>query len=187
MTCWVVIPIKALDDCKTRLRPALTDAARRTLVQSMLANVLRAAQGAASVDRIALLGPDRHNAPASILHLTDPGLDLNAALTSAAQSIYGARLIIVAADLPHITSADIMALAQTKGAAIGPDCAGAGTNALSLPLPQAREFQFQFGERSFARHQAEAARLGLTPQIIHSPTLGLDIDTPADLAALGRS
>ena len=65
--------------------------------------------------------------------------------------------------------------------AIAPDRHGRGTNALSLPLPEAEGFTFAFGPDSFALHNLEAARLGLKIEEIHSPGLACDIDEPADL------
>lgn len=186
MTCWVVIPIKPLDQCKTRLRAVLSDGERGALVREMLANVVRAAQSAPSIAQVAVLGPMAYEL--DLPHLAEPAdSDLNAALASARQALehQGAtRLIVAAADLPRVTSADIEALAGVEGVAIAPDRAGAGTNALSLPLPGAHGFRFQFGEGSFARHRAEAEQLGLPLQIIRTDTLALDIDTPADLEFL---
>jgi 2-phospho-L-lactate guanylyltransferase len=185
VSCWVVIPIKALNDCKTRLRPALDDGARRALVRSMLDNVIHAAQSARLVDNIALLGPNRHNASASIELIRDDGADLNAALHGAALKLKQAtRIIFVAADLPRVTTMDIETLASADGAAIAPDRSGSGTNALSLPAPSARAFRFQFGPGSFDLHCGEADRLALPTQIVSSDTLALDIDTPEDLDTL---
>lgn len=183
MTCWVVIPLKAIDECKTRLRPALGDAERRALVRRMLLHVLQAAHGARGVDHVALLGPERHEAPDWVEFLPDTGTSLNAALTSAL-TLGASRIVIVPADLPKLRSADVEALIQVQpdAIAIAPDRAGAGTNALSLPLPQAQAFRFQFGEGSFQLHSAEAERLGLPLAAVRSETLGLDVDTAADLA-----
>ena len=191
MKRWIVTPIKAPEACKTRLAPALGEAARRELVGSMLRHVVGVAQRAAGAgDQVLLLGPSRHGLSGGIARLDDPGGGLNAALAAAAQAAEAAgvdRLVIVAADLPRLTRADLAALlaADPGEAAIAPDCGGAGTNALSLPLPAARGFRFAYGAGSFARHQAEAARLGLPLAVIRSDTLGLDIDEPQDLCALG--
>ena len=89
-------------------------------------------------------------------------------------------------DLPELASGDVAALAALPPGVLGvaPDRKGEGTNALSLPLPAARGFRFQYGPGSFAAHSAEAVRLGLELQVVHSDTLGLDVDDPADLAAL---
>jgi 2-phospho-L-lactate guanylyltransferase len=186
VTCWVVIPVKALSDCKTRLRSTLGDAERRAFVKCMLMNVLGAAQTSISVQNIALLGPDRHGAPPSVTLIPDAGLGLNAALRHAAEALTqtATRLVILPADLPRVTAADIDVLAKSQNAAIAPDRFGTGTNALSLPLPRASGFQFQLGLGSFERHRAEAARLGIPLEIVSSETLALDIDTPEDLATL---
>lgn len=189
MTCWVVTPVKAPDDCKTRLRPALTDEARRALVGRMLRHVVDVARRASGVDEVLLLGPSDHGLPASIRRLEDPGGGLNAALAAAMDIAVEAgvdRLVIVAADLPQIAAADLAGLvdAPTGTIVVAPDCAGAGTNALSLPLPAAAAFRFRYGEGSFAAHEAQAALLGLQVRILRSPGLGLDIDAPEDLAAL---
>jgi len=185
VTNWVVIPIKALDACKTRLRPALGDAERRALVRAMLANVIEAALNAERVDRVALLGPEQHSAPDTVTRISEPGSGLNVALGKAL-SLDATRIVIVAADLPRVTAADIDALAGMAAdvVAIAPDRAGAGTNALSLPMPAARGFAFQFGAGSFARHATEVERLGLKLEVVRSATLALDVDTPADLAEL---
>lgn len=189
MTCWVVTPIKAPDDCKTRLRPALEEAGRRRLVAEMLGHVVETAAAARGVDEVLLIGPSRHGLPEAIRLLADPGGGLNAALTAAADVALAEgvdRLVIVAGDLPKVTAVDLAALAGAADGvvAIAPDRSGAGTNVLSLPLPAAAGFAFRYGEGSFALHRAEAARLGLAVEVVRSPTLGLDIDVPADLDAL---
>jgi len=189
MTCWVVIPIKAPAACKTRLRPALGEAARRELVAGMLRHVVEVASAAPGVDAVRLIGPSRHGLPASVELLPDPGQGLNPALAAAlpaAQAAGAGRLVVLAGDLPRLTVADLRALASLAPGVLGvaPDRRGEGTNALSLPLPAARDFRFQYGPKSFAAHSAEAARLGLELQVVRSATLGLDVDEPTDLAAL---
>ncbi len=192
MKSWIVTPIKAPEDCKTRLAPVMNDAARRELVGSMLRHVVGVAREAAeSGDKILLLGPSRHGLPADLPRLEDPGGGLNAALAAATATAAAAgveRLVIVAADLPRLTRADVIALlgALPAQAAIAPDRAGTGTNALSLPLPAAAGFHFAYGPGSFTRHQAEAARIRLPLAVIRSETLGLDIDEPQDLGALAK-
>ena len=188
MTCWIVTPIKTPEACKTRLSGAMTDVARRDLVRDMLRHVVEVAGAVPGAD-VRIVGPSRHGLAAEIPLLADPGGGLNPALAAAADAAVAAgasRLVIVAADLPRLTIGDLRALVSVEGEtlAVAPDRAGSGTNALSLPLPAARAFRFQYGPDSFARHCAEAARLGLPLQVIRSETLGLDIDQPEDLAAI---
>jgi len=189
MTCWVVIPIKAPEACKTRLRPALGEAARRELVAGMLHHVVEVAANAPGVDAVRLIGPSRHGLPETVALLPDPGEGLNPAL-AAALPLAGAaqvdRLVVLAGDLPRLAPSDLRALVGLAPGVLGvaPDRRGEGTNALSLPLPAARGFRFQFGPGSFAAHRAEAARLGVELQVVRSATLGLDVDEPTDLAEL---
>ena len=75
----------------------------------------------------------------------------------------------------------LLAAAPAGEIAIASDRHGTGTNAISLPLPEAEGFSFAFGPDSFARHQAEADRLGLRIEEIRSPGLARDIDEPEDL------
>lgn len=188
MTTWIVTPIKAPEACKTRLSGAMSDVARRDLVRDMLRHVVEVAQSTTDAE-LRILGPSRHGLSAEIPLLADPGGGLNAALAAAAQAAGAAgagRLVVVAADLPRLAPGDLQALVSLKDdvLAVAPDRAGLGTNALSLPLPAARAFRFQYGPESFERHCAEAARLGLPLLAIRSETLGLDIDQPEDLAAI---
>ena len=65
---------------------------------------------------------------------------------------------------------------------IVPDRHGSGTNALLMTPPQA--VAPSFGAGSFARHAARAHAVGATVKVCDLPSLGLDVDTPDDLAAL---
>ena len=93
------------------------------------------------------------------------------------------RMIVLFADLPRLTTNDVQLLAAAPPGtiAIAPDRHGTGTNALSLPLPAAKGFTFAFGPDSFARHHAEAERLSIALEEIHSPGLARDVDMPEDL------
>ena len=189
MTTWVVTPVKAPEVCKTRLAPVLGDAERQAVVAAMLTTVVTAARSAEGVDEVLLLGPSDHGLRPAPRRLDDPGGGLNAALAAALTAASAAnadRLVILAGDLPNLAALDVEALAQLGPDELGvaPDRAGVGTNALSLPLPQASDFRFRYGDESCTRHQAEAERLGLTVRIIRSPGLELDVDAPGDLAAV---
>lgn len=187
MTCWAIIPVKAPSDSKSRLAGALDAAAREALVDAMLLHVLEAAGNARAIDRTLLIGPSRLAIPSSTLLLTDPGGGLNRALHSAlahAAAETVDRVVFIAADLAQVTAQelDLLALPPSATVAIAPDRHGTGTNALSLPLPDALDFSFAFGPDSFAAHQAEADRLGLKVEFIHGHGLARDVDVPEDLA-----
>lgn len=155
----------------------------------MLADVIAAARAVPGDMRVALLGPARPKLPEDMCLLADPGQGLNAALTSARNAALTAgvsRILFLSADLPHVSADEIMALIDvpTDIIAIAPDGAGTGTNALSLPLPGARNFSPNYGEASLAAHRAETVRLGLKLSLIERPGLAFDVDQPADLAGL---
>jgi 2-phospho-L-lactate guanylyltransferase len=187
MSIWAVIPVKASPESKSRLAGVLDAAEREALVDAMLARVIAAALGARNVARVALLGSARVAPPAGVAMLAEPGGGLNAAVAHALDAIAGrgaSRIVFIHGDLPLVTARDLELLAAAPAGeiAIAPDRHGAGTNAISLPLPSARGFSFAFGPDSFARHVAEAGRLGLTVEEVHSPGLARDIDEPDDLA-----
>jgi 2-phospho-L-lactate/phosphoenolpyruvate guanylyltransferase len=186
VTCWVVIPIKQPGLAKVRLEGTLTEGQRVDLVNIMLRHVVSTAQAADNVQHVALLGPSRLGLAEDIPLLADPGGGLNPALHSALANVLhesADRLIILFADLPQLKAEDVecLAAAPLGTIAIAPDRHLTGTNALSLPLPAAKDFTFAFGPDSFALHQAEAERLGITLEVIRSEGLARDVDMPEDL------
>ena len=186
MTCWIAIPIKEPGACKTRLRAMLDDAGREQLAGAMLHHVLTVTRNAATGHKLLLLAPIGHDVPPAIERIPDRKRGLNGELTALLETAAASgvdRLAIVPADLPLIAAPDMRALIDLPrgDAAIAPDRARLGTNALSLPLPAARDFRFQFGHGSFEHHCAEAARLNIPLTTVHSGRLAFDIDEPADL------
>ena len=184
MAIWAVIPVKPPQGAKTRLAGKLSPSEREALVRAMLVHVHGVVKASGKVDRVLILGPSRLGLPDDVPLLADPGTGLNPALQSVLPQLEADRLIVLHADLPGITPAEIDRLAGTREGviAIGPDRHGKGTNALSLPLPRAKDFTFAFGPDSYARHVAEAGRLGIAIETIHSPGLERDVDEPEDLA-----
>ncbi len=185
-----LIAIKERSRCKTRLSEALGTAARLDLVRSMLSAVLSAARDAHSVRHIIVVSPSRDSVRADIPVLADSGESLNGALTQAHRLLreFGCReVVILPADLPTVTAADIDALVRAGrqgGFAIASDAAGVGTNALCVVTPY--PFRFQFGPDSKRLHLREAERAGLGAQIVQLPGLEFDVDSPTDLDRLDR-
>lgn len=185
-----LIAIKERSRCKTRLSQALGSAARLELVRSMLTAVLSAANGAHTVRQIIVVSPERDSVPADVPVLADTGECLNGGLTQAHRVLreFGCReVVILPADLPTITAADIDALVRAGrqgGFAIASDAAGVGTNALCLA--STHPFRFQFGPDSKRLHLQEAERTGLGAQVVRLPGLEFDVDSPADLDRLDR-
>jgi 2-phospho-L-lactate guanylyltransferase len=134
-----------------------------------------------SRDTTALDMARRHGAAS----LAESESGLNAALDQARRWVLarGAQaVIVIPADLPLLTSADVVAMLdlaqEPRCAVIAPDARGEGTNALLLRPPDA--LHFAFGPQSFYEHCAQAETSPLLLHIFRSPTLALDLDTPAD-------
>jgi 2-phospho-L-lactate/phosphoenolpyruvate guanylyltransferase len=188
LSSWALVPVKAGGLGKQRLAHALTHQQRGALVRVMLGEVLTALAAAPAIDKVLVLSSARGPVPQAIEVLRDPGSGLNASLQAMLpllQARGATRLTILFADLPLVTATDIADLVAAAGAsavAVAPDHAGTGTNALTLPLPT--PFQLRFGPGSCAAHLAEAARTGLTVEVVQRAGLACDIDEPADLEAL---
>ncbi len=210
MTLHILIPVKRLAESKSRLAPVLAEDERQALALRLLHGVLEVAQqaqqrlGAAGIvvtpdptvlalattyDLTSLL---EDPAPPSSygLRVTDHAeATLNAALeqaTAHACSRGASALLILPADLPLLTLADVTRLWQASqqlyadaAMVIAPDSQAQGTNALLVRPPGA--LRYQFGPDSFQRHCQQARELGLAWHIDHSPRLGLDVDLPVDL------
>jgi 2-phospho-L-lactate/phosphoenolpyruvate guanylyltransferase len=96
------------------------------------------------------------------------------------------RALLVPGDCPALDPREVARLlartVEPPSVVIVPDRHGSGTNALLLSPPGV--VAPSFGAGSFARHAALAAAAGATVKVCELPSLGLDVDTPDDLAAL---
>ncbi len=186
--CWALVPVKTRGLCKSRLSDRLAAEARLSLVRSMLERCLGALRESRTIDRIAVVSPERDTIPSDILMLADPGGGLNAALEAGRLALLeqGAReLLVLPADLPLVTAGDIdtlVDLGRRGGFALATDAAGTGTNALYVAPPA--PFRFQFGPGSRFLHMQEAVRLGLGAELLRTAGLELDVDGPSDLGEL---
>jgi 2-phospho-L-lactate/phosphoenolpyruvate guanylyltransferase len=186
MRTLAVLPIKSFGRAKQRLGSAV--AQRPRLAEAMAADVLEALGGVRGLDGVVVVTAEpqaariARDAGAQVVHDPDEaGQSAAAALGVEAAMHAGAeRVLLVPGDCPTLDAEEIDALlACTAPVVIVPDRHGAGTNALLLTPPDA--LAPSFGDGSFARHAALArAPVKVAPV----PSLGLDVDTPEDLAAL---
>lgn len=186
--CWALVPVKARAECKSRLAGRLGDEARLALVRCMLEQVLGALGTAPSIGRVVVVSPERDTVPPEIPLFGDAGHGLNEALQEGERALAergASELVILPADLPLVSAADIEAVVRSgrrSGFAIATDVSGTGTNALYLR--PATGFRFRFGPGSRQRHVAEALRLGLRPALVRTRGLQFDVDSIDDLARL---
>ena len=169
----VVVPFAGVAG-KTRL--GAPDSARRELSLAMLADVLAAA---IPVGRTLVVTPDAAVVePMGAEVVDDPGGGQGAAVQAALVGLEG-EVLVVNADLPCVTTADLLALLEAippNGLALveAPD---GTTNALGLSSPE--QFQPLYGPGSASRFRA----LGAVSITI--PNIADDVDTVADLERLG--
>ena len=182
-----VLPIKSFPRAKSRLGEGLD---RGQLAAAMTGDVLSALAATPALSDVIVvtaepLVPDR-----GMIVLSDPD---EAGQSAAAQRGIDAavergaeRVLLVPADCPALDPDELGSLLDDRGeppqVTIVPDRHGSGTNALLLAPPGA--VAPSFGAGSMARHAARARAAGATVRVRALPSLGLDVDTPDDLAAL---
>jgi 2-phospho-L-lactate guanylyltransferase len=189
-----VLPVKSFDRAKQRLNEAIAGGDRRELAEAMVADVLAALAAVRQIDEVVVVTAEPRAVQAAeragATVVDDPeergqsaaaARGIDAALERGAE-----RALLVPGDCPALAPAEVARLLDEAPAdpsvVIVPDRHGSGTNALLLTPPAA--VGPSFGAGSFARHAARAAAAGATVKVCDLPSLGLDVDTPGDLAAL---
>jgi len=126
-----------------------------------------------------------------VMHqMRDAGINFACEAAIASSSAVGiTNALIVAGDLPLVTSESLTALLQgahlqERGVTIVPDRRHIGTNALVCTPADA--IRLRFGPNSFAEHLRTAQEHGLEARIFESGEMALDIDEPEDLDAWRR-
>lgn len=187
---WTLIPAKPFALAKQRLSPRLSAAQRAVLARDMLKRTIHVAREAAGGDPVAVVTHDPAVAmvarSSGALCMASEGCEgLNAELQHAAASLPATDAVLVLhADLPLLAAGDLTAIrASNIPFTIAPDHARCGTNAL---LQRHASRIFAFGENSFERHCAHAARLGLHIAEIVRMGLTHDLDEPHQLSWLAE-
>ncbi|HEX2047504.1 MAG TPA: 2-phospho-L-lactate guanylyltransferase [Acidimicrobiales bacterium] len=179
----VLVPVKSFGEAKLRLAPALGPAHRAELARAMATHVVRSAAPLPT----AVVCDDAEVASwardLGALVVWEPERGLNRAVEAGVARLHagGARRVVVAhADLAHARGLEWVA--RFAGVTLVPDHLDNGTNVICVPGEAG--FTFSYGPGSFARHGAEAHRLGLPLRVVREPSLSHDVDLPADLLAL---
>lgn len=185
----VLLPVKGFSDAKARLEPVLSAENRASLAAFTAAGVLEAAEGVDTFvvcdnDEVAQWARERG---AMVVRQHSAGLN-GAVANGVDTATYKREWVLIAhSDLPFpeallsVIDLDLVTTTVT----IVPDRHLDGTNVLVVPARCG--FTFHYGPGSFSTHQAEAERIGLPVRVIQHEQLGLDIDTPEDLAQLPAS
>jgi len=184
----VILPVKSFASAKQRLGERFGQPERAVLARAMVADVLEElARTALGPLIVVSRQPDVASPPAvTVIDDREEGQSAAALLGLARARELGCdRALLVPGDCPLVDAGEIRELAvraQALDVAIVPDRHGSGTNALALATDG--EFEPQFGPGSRARHVQQAEDKGLAYEVISVPSLGLDVDTREDAAAL---
>ena len=179
----VLVPVKAFDQAKLRLAPALSPGQRRRLARTMATRVVRSAAGLP----VAVVCDDNEVAQwarsLGALVIWEPGRGLNGAVEEGVRRLGGmgvASVVVAAGDLPLAT--DLHWVTEFDGITLVPDRRRDGTNVICVPARAG--FNFSYGPGSFSRHLAEAQRVGPAVRVVESSSLGWDVDLPEDLTVV---
>ena len=191
MSIWAIVPVKPLQQSKSRLSGVLSPLQRAGVSRHLLARTLHVLAETPRIARVLVISRDpaalalARRAGARTL-LEEGAPELNSALpraTTFAQSSRIEGVLVLPTDLPLLTAADLDALLDfgSMGAAvvIAPDRHEQGTNALFVRPPGI--IPYAFGPGSFAEHCRSAEQVCVSLSICRRPGFALDLDLPEDL------
>ncbi len=193
MATAAILPVKRFDQAKQRLGEALGASTRVALAAAMFGDVLAQIERAACLDEILVVSgePAVHSLAAEAgATLIDDQAEKGqsqatlAGLARAAAKGYD-RALLVPGDCPLVDPAELDLLVRGSAdhdVVVVPDRHDQGTNALLLD--PSGPFEPKFGPGSLARHLEHAQDKRLRHIVTTVPSLGLDIDTGADLDQL---
>ena len=193
MKATAVVPVKRFTLAKSRLASGVDAARKPELVAAMVADVLEAIGRARMVERTIVVSQEPMAAElaaaagaALVSDFDDASHSAAASAGARAAAAAGARCIaLLPGDCPLLDPRELDRMltgVPDPYVAVIPDRHGTGTNALVLAPPDAIEPSF--GEGSKARHVAAARAAGIPFGVEELASLGLDLDTPADIVAL---
>ena len=194
MTSIAIIPVKRFGRALRRLAGILNRDERAALQEAMLTDLLTACRACPELDAVVVVTNDPHarsvadrfGADAVTDH--DPPRGMNAAVhigqRRALEQGFTVGLVLTA-DLPLVVPDDLRELlvaASPGHIVMSPAHDRVGTNALVMNPPDA--IRTRLGPDSWAEHRRAADDAGLVVVERRLQRVGIDIDTPAELAAL---
>jgi 2-phospho-L-lactate guanylyltransferase len=197
MGIWAVLPVKPFRRGKSRLAGVLNDEDRIALNHCLLEHTLEILTQVERIEQTLVISRDpqvlavaRSFKARTLLENSSSNLNLSLEIATRMVSRRTQRgLLIIPADLPLLQLDDIQRLVafaeNPPVVAIAPDRHGMGTNGMLVAPPGL--IQYTFGPNSFQYHSAAAQQAGARLEIVHSFSLGLDLDLPADLELLRSS
>jgi 2-phospho-L-lactate guanylyltransferase len=186
---FVIIPVKRLDNAKSRLSSILTDDERKHFCLKMLEDVLETVNFTKHPHETVVISKDPTVSKIAknfeVAYLKERKTGLNKAVSEAVDwcvEMGAASVLVLPADIPSVMPTElerIFTLGEKASMVISSSRNGKGTNALLLTPPNVSPTFY--GPHSFQRHIKEAKKLKISCRRYRSPGLALDIDTIEDL------
>jgi len=186
---FVIIPVKRLDNAKSRLSSILTDDERKHFCLKMLEDVLETVNSTKHPHETVVISKDPTVSKIAknfeVAYLKERKTGLNKAVSEAVDwcvEMGAASVLVLPADIPSVMPTElerIFTLGEKASMVISSSRNGKGTNALLLTPPNVSPTFY--GPHSFQRHIKEAKKLKISCRRYRSPGLALDIDTIEDL------
>jgi 2-phospho-L-lactate guanylyltransferase len=182
----IVLPVKSLDEAKSRLEPVLSPLERGALTLAMLEDVLDATSSLPGWDTW-VLSPDEAvlevAARRGAEEIREEAPPLLQALRQAEEEALGRgldALAVLLPDTPLVTAAALTRAVHTLGPVVlAPSTDETGTNLLLRRPPRA--IDARFGPDSYRKHLQTAAEADVPVAVIELPELGFDLDVPEDI------
>jgi 2-phospho-L-lactate guanylyltransferase len=188
----IVLPVRSLDESKSRLAAILDPIERAALTLAMLEDVLDVTDVMPGWESW-VLSPDEAvlevAARRGVRPVTETHGPLTTALTQAdeeATSAGAASLAVLLPDTPLLTPAALTRALHTLGpVVVAPSADAIGTNLLIRRPPDA--MAAHFGHDSYRRHLQAAAEADLPTAVVEADELAFDLDLPGDILTVLRT
>ena len=196
MSLCAIIPVKPLMRGKSRLATILSAAEREVLNRNLLQSLLTSLQPINMIDHKIVISYDptalafaRKFGATTVLENRNTNINRALRRATLAATAYGAtRLLILPADLPLISQADVEELlsyeSEPPQIIIVPDRKLNGTNALFINPIGA--IKYNFGDWSFRKHTEQAERKKIDVKILNNINISFDLDVPEDWKLLEK-
>jgi 2-phospho-L-lactate guanylyltransferase len=190
---WAIVPVKDTRTAKQRLAAVMDQQTRALLAHAMLEDVLSAVAAATSLAGLVVVTADplamqiaQRNGARILSEGGEEGQTHAMRYAVEVLAAQGRRAILtLPIDVPLITPQEIDAVVAAARRepefVIVPAHDRQGSNAILCAPPA--HVPLSFGNHSFTPHLAAARQRGIEPCVVELPGIGLDIDSPADLAA----
>ena len=194
MSLWAVLPVKPLNQGKTRLSGVLDTHDRYMLASTLFGHTLQTLAKVKSIAQILVVSKDptalavaREFGAKTVQEESPSNLNLALGLATRLVVAGGAQqLLILPCDLPLLSVPDVENFLSNAVPSpfmiIAPDRRRDGTNAILLSPPNSLDYQF--GPESFRLHVDQARQKNLRVVIYQSAAFELDLDLPEDLETL---